>query len=136
MTKPEKYEAELLAAIKKHKFMRFDHCFNGMVSFSRATACNHGLDKLDNIKEALHLNRMYGVTYLLNKWIASDNPTLQLAAMRMICESDDHRRLNQQYMEGGSEEQQGTTINITFPQDFKPLPSSEADIQTERKPKQ
>jgi len=95
----DKYEAELLAAIAKHKFMRFDHCFSGAVTFSRATAYNHGLDKLDSIKDALEANRLKGVNYMLQKWITGENATLQIAAMRMICTPEEHRLLNQQYTE-------------------------------------
>jgi hypothetical protein len=97
--KAKQYEAELLAAIKKHKFMRFDHCFSGAVSFSRATAYNHGLDKLDTIKEAIEGNRVHGVNYMLQKWISGNNATLQIAAMRMICTKEEHQLLNQQYID-------------------------------------
>jgi len=93
------YESELLDAIIKNKFMRFDHCFGGSVTFSRATAYNHGLDKLDSIKDALESNRLKGVNYLLQKWITGENATLQIAAMRLICTPEEHRLLNQQYTE-------------------------------------
>lgn len=96
-SKRKKYEAEIMEAIEKHRLMRFDHVFGGFVSFSRATAYNHELEKLDSIKGALAANRMKGVNYLLQKWIKSDNATLQVAAMRLICEPDEHKRLNQQY---------------------------------------
>ena len=86
--------------------MRFDHAFGGFVSFSRRTAYDYGLHELHDIKEALFQNRSKGVNYLIQKWINSDNATLQVAAMRMICESEDHQRLNQQYTDvtsGGKE---------------------------------
>lgn len=105
-SKAEKYKKELLEAIKKHKLMRFDHAFGGFVSFSRRTAYDYGLHELHDIKEALFQNRSKGVNYLIQKWINSDNATLQVAAMRMICESEDHQRLNQQYTDvtsGGKE---------------------------------
>lgn len=97
-----KYEAEIVEAVKKYKFMRFNHVFNGSVSIGHSTAYYYELEKSELIKEALQLNRMKGVDYLLQKWIASDNPTLQIAAMRLICDPDDHRRLNQQYLESNS----------------------------------
>jgi len=103
MSKPKsentpKYEAELLEVIKKHKIAFFDHCF-AFTSFSRATAYNNGLDKLDNIKAAIDENRVKAKNYLLNKWIASDNPTLQLAAFRLLSVSEEHRLLNQSYVD-------------------------------------
>ena len=36
---------------------------------------------------------------MLNKWIESDNPTLQVAAMRLLSDTDEHRRLNQSYID-------------------------------------
>ena len=99
------YEAEIVAAVKKHKFMRFSHIFNGSVSIGHSTAYLYKLEKSELIKEALQQNRMKGVDYLLQKWMASDNPTLQIAAMRLICDPEDHQRLNQQYID------QKTTLN-------------------------
>lgn len=98
MSKKEEYIKEILDVIKKKKIMRFSHCF-AFVSFSSSTAYNHGLEKVESIKDALFKNRMSGMNYLLQKWISSDNPTLQIAAARLIAESDDHRRMNQQYIE-------------------------------------
>lgn len=93
------HEAAILKVIAAKKIMRFDHIFGHFAGCSRATAYNHGLDKIDSIKEALELNRAKGVDYLLQKWIAGENATLQIAAMRLICTSDEHRLLNQNYTE-------------------------------------
>ena len=79
--------------------MRFDHIFGHYAGCSRATAYNHGLDKLDSIKDALEQNRLKGVDYLLQKWIGGNNQTLQIAAMRLICTPEEHRLLNQQYLD-------------------------------------
>lgn len=57
------------------------------------------MDKSDKIKEALENNRVQGVDYLLKKWMESDNATLQVAAMRLICSSEEHRLLNQNYID-------------------------------------
>lgn len=110
MTKDDKYEKQLIAAIKKYQWMRWSHIDWDALSFSRGTAYNHNLNKLDPIKEAFEQNRSKGVNYLLKKWIESDNATLQIAAMRLIAEEDDRKRLNQQYMEHSGE----TSINITI----------------------
>jgi len=93
------HEAPILKLIKDKKLMRFDHIFGYYTGCSRATAYNHGLDKLDSIKEALELNRTKGVDYLLQKWIEGNNPTLQIAAMRFICTKEEHQLLNQQYID-------------------------------------
>jgi hypothetical protein len=102
-----KHEKSIIKVIKKNPIFSFNDIFVFYLDCSRATAYNHNLDKLDSIKEAIRDNKRKGVTSLLSKWIKSDNPTLQIAAMRMICEDDERRKLNQQYKEhtgkGGSE---------------------------------
>lgn len=92
--KAKKYEEELLKVIKSKKIAFFDHCF-GFTSFSRSTAYNYSLDKLDSIKEAILQNRVTAKNYMLNKWIASDNPTLQISAYRLLSDPEEHRLLNQ-----------------------------------------
>ena len=93
------HEKAILNLIKEKKIMRFDHIFGHYAGCSRATAYNHGLDKLDSIKYALEQNRLKGVDYLLQKWMGSNNQTLQIAAMRLICTPEEHRLLNQQYLD-------------------------------------
>jgi len=104
----KKYENELIEVIKKHKIVYFDHCF-AFTSFSRATAYKYNLDKIDYIKEAIIQNRVKAKTYMINKWIASDNPTLQIAAMRLIATKEEHMKLNQHYIDHATN---GETINI------------------------
>lgn len=96
--KAKKYEKELLEVIKSKKIAFFDHCF-GFTSFSRATAYNHSLDNLDSIKDAINENRVTAKNYMLNKWIASDNATLQISAMRLLSDSEEHQKLNQSYVD-------------------------------------
>lgn len=96
--KAKKYEKELLKVIKEKKIAFFDHCF-GFTSFSRATAYNHSLDSLDSIKDAINENRVTAKNYMLNKWIASENPTLQISAMRLLSDAEEHKKLNQSYVD-------------------------------------
>ena len=91
------HEKAILETIAKNPIFKFKDIFVYYKGCSRATAYNHNLDKLDSIKEALYSNRRKGVSSLLAKWLASDNATLQLAAMRMICDTEEHRSLNQNY---------------------------------------
>ena len=114
--KQKAYEKELLKIIKERKIMFFSHAF-AYTSFSAATAYNHNLEKLDTIKEALAKNRASGVTYMLNKWIGSDNATLQIAAMRIIADEEIRRSLNQQYIEQTIKEQ--PLFNIDIEEDSK-----------------
>ena len=91
------HEKAIIETIEKHPIFSFKDIFVYYKGCSRATAYNHNLDKLDSIKEALYSNRRKGVSTMLSKWIASPNATLQLAAMRMICDQEEHRSLNQNY---------------------------------------
>ena len=116
--KQKAYEKELLEIIKDRKIMFFSHAF-AYTSFSLATAYNHGLEKLDTIKEALAKNRASGVTYMLNKWIGSDNATLQIAAMRIIADEEIRRSLNQQYIEQTIKEQPLFNIDVKEGSDTK-----------------
>ena len=116
--KQKAYEKELLEIIKERKIMFFSHAF-AYTSFSLATAYNHGLEKLETIKEALAKNRASGVTYMLNKWIGSDNATLQIAAMRIIADEEIRRSLNQQYIEQTIKEQPLFNIDVKEGSDTK-----------------
>ena len=107
--KKQLYEEELLKVIKDKKIAFFEHCF-GFTSFSRATAYNHSLDKLDSIKDAINENRVTAKNYMLNKWIASDNATLQISAMRLLSDSEEHQKLNQSYVDHTSKGEKITKI--------------------------
>ena len=91
------HEKGILEAIEKHPIFSFKDIFVYYKACSRATAYNHGLDKLDSIKEAIYMNRRKGVTSLKAQWLKSKNATLQLAVMRMICDPEEHKTLNQNY---------------------------------------
>jgi hypothetical protein len=113
--KKDKYEKELLEIIKAKKIVFFDHCF-AFTSFSRATAYNHDLEKLDTIKNALHQNRVKAKNYLINKWIGSDNATLQISAYRLMSDTEEHQKLNQSYIDHTSK---GEKINQLTPEQVR-----------------
>jgi hypothetical protein len=113
MSKTDKYKAELLDVIKKHKIAFIDHCF-AFTSFSRSTAYEHNLDKSDDIKNAIAQNRVKAKTYMLNKWIESDNATLQLAAYRLCADPEEHQKLNQQYIDHTSKGEKIQPAPIVF----------------------
>ncbi len=110
-SKTDKHKAELLDVIRRHKIAFLDHAF-GFTSFSRSTAYNHGLDKLDDIKNAIAQNRVKAKNYMLNKWIASDNATLQLAAYRLCADPEEHQLLNQQYIDHTTKGEKINIINL------------------------
>ena len=97
--KSEQYEKELIEAIQKHNWMRWSHIDWNALSMGRTTAYAYKLNDSDSVKETFEINRSKGVNYLLQKWITSDNSTLQIAAMRIIADEEDRQRLNQQYID-------------------------------------
>ena len=112
MTKKQTYEEQLIAAIKKFKWMRWSHIDWDGVNFSRRTAYEHKLHELHTIKDTFDYNRSKGVNYLLQKWMKSDNATLQIAAMRIIADEDDRQKLNQQYVDHSNKD---GTLRVTDP---------------------
>ena len=91
------HEKGILETIGKYPIFSFSDIFVYYKECSRPTAYNHNLDKLDSIKEAILLNKRKGVTSMLSKWVKSENPTLQIAAMRMICDSGERQKLSTNY---------------------------------------
>jgi len=86
-------EQEALDAIDKYKLFFIEDVVV-YVSCSRATFYNHGLDKLDTIKDALSKNKINIKVSMRNKWYQSENATLQVALMKMIATDDEAHRLN------------------------------------------
>ena len=109
-----KHEKGILEAIQKYPIFCFNDIFVYYEACSRSTAYAHGLDKSDNIKEAIYKNRRKGVTSLKAKWLKSENATLQLAAMRLICDADEHRALNQNYTNIKVDEGTETIKDVDF----------------------
>jgi len=108
--KQKKYAKEALEVIKKHKIALIDHVW-GFTSFSKATAYNHKLDQLDELRDLLEDNKNKAKVYLLNKWIASPNATLNVAAYRLLSTSEEHKLLNQQYIDHTTD---GEKVKISF----------------------
>jgi hypothetical protein len=106
----KKHEKAIIDCIKNNPIFSFKDIFVYYKAISRATAYNHNLDKIDSIKEAIYDNKRTGVTTLIDKWITSDNATLQIAAFKQICEEDERQKLNQQYIDHTSK---GDAIQLT-----------------------
>ena len=87
-----------LAAIEQRKLIFYDEIAS-YLPCSRATFYNHKLDKLDSIKESLEKNRDEIKSSLRAKWYKSDNATLQLALMRLVCSDKERRKLAINYTE-------------------------------------
>jgi len=111
----KKYEKEILEVIRTKEVRSFKDIFVYFNGCSRATAYANGLDKSDRIKEAIYHNKRTTVTSMLNQWIKSQNPTLQIAAMRILCDDEERKLLNQQYIDHTSGGDKLTDIKIHWP---------------------
>lgn len=109
--KKDKYEAEILAAIKGKPVYCFKDIFVYYSGISRQYAYEIGIDKSDKIRDIIAHNKQKGKVSMLDRWIKGENATLQLAAMRLIGDEDVRRRLNQQYVDHTTG---GEKLNIQF----------------------
>jgi hypothetical protein len=105
-----KHVKAILELIPTQPIFTFTDIFVYYKKICRATAYKVGIDKIDDIKEAIYDNKRKGVSSLLARWVNGDNPTLQIAAMRIISDSEERRSLNQQYVDHSSEK--GITMNF------------------------
>lgn len=111
--KKQTYEKQLLEAIENNNIKFFDHCF-AFVPFSSATAYNHELEKLETIKEALNKNKVAAKNKMLCKWTESENATLQVAAYRLLSTPEEHKLLNQSYLDQTSNGKEISQTTVVF----------------------
>ncbi len=94
----EELEQLAIKAIEQYKLINIVEVVS-FLPINRATFYNHGLDKLDSIKEAIEKIKINTSTTLRSKWVDSDNATLQVALMKLVATDEDRKRLATSYME-------------------------------------
>ncbi|HDY86610.1 MAG TPA: hypothetical protein ENH82_00670 [bacterium] len=90
--KKETMESDCIKAILDNNLMFQEDIFS-FVGFARSTYFDRSLDKSDAIKKALNDNRIKTKHTLKKKWEKSDNPTLQIALYKLICDDHEFNRL-------------------------------------------
>jgi len=105
MRPKEQHEAEILKLIIKHKIMKINHIFQHYTDLQHSQFYNLELDKSESIKEAITTNKSKAVSYMLNKWVGSDNATLQISAFKVLCEDEDRKKLSMQFVESENSHQ-------------------------------
>ncbi len=95
----KQHEKDIVEVIRENGLVCFTHVFGYYTELSKSRAYDLELDKSDSIREALDENRAKATSTLFDRWVNSNNPTLQLAAYRLACSDEERRRLNQQYIE-------------------------------------
>lgn len=97
----EEQKKEHIDKIKKildeEKIFTFKDIFVFYKGCSRSYAYENNLDKVDDIKDSLEMNKRRGVQSLVDKWIDSENATLQIAAFKIIADADERRAISQNY---------------------------------------
>lgn len=109
--KTAELEQKAIKAIEKEKLIFFDEIAS-YLPCSRATFYNHKLDKLDSIKDVLENNKAVIKSGLRNKWYESDNATVQIALMRLVCSDSERRKLAVNYNELSGPEGEKMQIEI------------------------
>jgi citrate lyase synthetase len=99
MTEAERQEhiKKIKEILESKKIYTFKDIFVFYKGCSRATAYNNGFDKIDDIKEAIMMNKRRGVQSLIDRWVDSDNPTLQIAAFKIICDPEERAAISPNY---------------------------------------
>ena len=105
MKPKEQHEEEILKLIVKHKIMKIQHIFQHYTDLASAQFYNLELEKSESIKEAITTNKSKAVSYMLNKWVGSDNATLQISAFKVLCEDEDRKKLSMQFVESENSHQ-------------------------------
>jgi hypothetical protein len=102
------YENDILKVIKEHNIYSILDIFAYYSGCSRATFYNNELDKLDSIIKAIDDNKVKTKSTLKNKWLNSDNATLQIALFKLIATDDERKALSTNWNENQN------TGNITI----------------------
>lgn len=105
-TSPEKLERrkkrelkKILETIAKFNLFTVTDIFAYHQGISRGTFYNWGFDGLEDIKAALELNKTRTKRSVLRKWAESDNPTCQMALVKLTATDEERRALSLQYNE-------------------------------------
>ena len=95
----EQHEKEILDVIVKNKIMKIQHIFSHYLDLKSAQFYNLELEKSESIKDAIAFNKTKAVSYMINKWIDSENPTLQISAFKVLCDDEERKKLSMQFVE-------------------------------------
>lgn len=101
-----------LEAIKENKLVFIDEII-AYLPCSKATFYNHKLEQLEELKRLLEANREKMKTKLRKKWYKSGNATLQIALYKLICDSEERRKISMNYNEHAGKDGESLFGNIT-----------------------
>lgn len=92
---------EIIKAIKDNKLKHFSHIGNfiepDIKTLKEWDWDNGECSECTTIKKELAFNRISSKIKLVNKWEESDNPTLQIAAFKLIASDEEQKALSTNY---------------------------------------
>ena len=97
----DELKTKSIEAIKKNRLI-FVEDICAMIGISKPTFYSHfpvNLDDFNELSNLLDENKISLKVSLRKKWFDSDNATTQLALYRLCATSDEHRKLNQAYVD-------------------------------------
>lgn len=96
--KKDEMVKQCLEVIKKHRLVFIEEIIS-FVPFSKPTFYAHDLNEVNEIKEALELNKVQIKNGLRAKWYKSDNPTVQIALYKLTADENERKLLSTNYQE-------------------------------------
>lgn len=78
--------------------------------FNRATFYNHGLDKLDTLKEAIEKNKINTKHELRRDWKTNKAPVLQIALYKLLATQEERQALNGQSNQADDKKEIGENL--------------------------
>lgn len=99
----EKHIEDIIKLIPNHAIFSFKDVFVYYKGCTRQWAYELEIDKNDTIKGLIYDNKRKGVSSMLSKWIKSNNPTLEIAAMKIIADDDERKKLTLQSVDQTTE---------------------------------
>ena len=87
-------ETKAVEIIKTAKIVFLDDLYSKL-GISKQTFYNYKLYELDSIKDGIRENKSNLKEQLRDKWLSSDNATLQIALYKLLSNSEEIERLTQ-----------------------------------------
>lgn len=86
-------EQRALKILRENEIVTTIENLASRMGISKVTLYSHGLNELNTIKEAIEKNKIDIKETLRQKWLVSDNPTLQIAVYKLLAEDDEYLKL-------------------------------------------
>jgi hypothetical protein len=95
----KQYEEEILKVIENNNIFFIEEIFAFTSVIGRTQFYNLKLNESDILLKRMNDNKTKTKKSMQNKWYKSDNATLQIALMKLICEDEERIKLTQNYTE-------------------------------------